>query len=315
MGLPVVYVGGVSRSGSTVLGVMLGQVPGFVWPGEVRWIWRRWGASDQLCGCGEPFRTCPFWSAVAETGFGGFDGVDVEEVVALEEEVVRFRTLPLLRASGLAPAFQAKVRRYAERVQTLYEAVSRVADGARIVDTTKDPPYAFLLARVPGLDLRVVHLARDPRGVAFSAGKVVVKPDVVGDREYMPRQAAVAAALDYDVYNALFSTLAPLGVPRLFVRYESLVDEPRRELRRVLKFAESDADVDALDWLGEGEFRIDAHHSASGNPLRFKRGPERLRRDEEWRERMSARDRLAVAALTWPFLLRYRYVKGFSDGP
>jgi hypothetical protein len=311
LALPVLYVGGVSRSGSTVLGVMLGQVPGFVWPGEVRWIWRRWGATDQLCGCGEPFRVCPFWRAVAETGFGGWDGIDVSEVVALEQEVVRFRTVPLLRASRLAPAFQDRVRRYADRVGTLYAAVSRVAGGARIVDTTKDPPYAFLLSRVPGLELRVVQLARDPRGVAFSAGKVVVKPDVIGGQEYMPRQTAAAAALDYDLYNTLFSALR---VPRLFVRYEALVDEPRRELRRVLEFAGSDADVDALDWLGEGELRIDTHHSASGNPLRFRRGPEKLRRDEEWRERMSGRDRLAVAALTWPFLLRYGYVKGSSHG-
>jgi hypothetical protein len=310
----VVYVGGVSRSGSTVLGVMLGQVPGFVWPGEVRWIWRRWGAADQLCGCGEPFRACPFWNAVAEAAFGGFDGVDAAETVALEEEVVRFRTVPLLQARRLAPGFQAKVARYAERVRTLYEAVSTVAGGAAIVDTTKDPPYAFLLSRVPGVDLRVVHLARDPRGVAFSAAKRVVKPDVVGEKEYMPRQPAAGAALDYDLYNVLFSALGALGVPRLFVRYESLVDEPQRELARVLEFAGSPVDVAELDWLEPGRFRIDAHHSASGNPLRFRRGPAELRRDEEWRERMSRRDRLAVTALTWPFMVGYGYVKGSRDG-
>jgi Sulfotransferase family len=309
--LPVVYVGGVSRSGSTVLGVMLGQVPGFVWPGEVRWIWRKWGAEDQLCGCGEPFRACPFWTAVAERGFGGWDGVDAAGTVRLEEEVVRFRNVALLRASGLAPGFQAKVGRYAERVHALYEAVSGVAGGATIVDTTKDPPYAFLLARVPGVDLRVVHLARDPRGVAFSAAKRIVKPDLIGREELMPRQPASRAALDYDLYNASFMAL---GVPRLFVRYESLVDEPRRELARVLEFAGSSVDVAELDWLESDRFRIDVHHSASGNPLRFRRGPAELRRDEEWRERMSPRDRLAVAVLTWPFMLGYGYVKGSAGG-
>jgi hypothetical protein len=314
MALPVVYVGGVSRSGSTVLGVMLGQVPGFVWPGEVRWIWRKWGAEDQLCGCGEPFRACPFWNMVAAEGFGAWDGVDAAETVRLEGEVVRFRTVPLLRAPRVAPAFQAKVARYAERVQRLYEAVSRVANGATIVDTTKDPPYAFLLARVPGVDLRVVHLARDPRGVAFSAAKRVVKPDVVGGQELMPQQQAVAAALDYDVYNTLFTALGALGVPRLFVRYESLVDEPQRQLARALEFAGSSVDVASLDWLQPGSFRIDAHHSASGNPLRFQRGAAKLRRDEEWRERMSGRDRVAVAALTWPFMLGYGYVKGSPGG-
>ena len=61
----------------------------------MRWIWRKWGATDQLCGCGEPFADCPFWTKVASLAFGGWDGVDARGTVALEEEVVRFRTLPL----------------------------------------------------------------------------------------------------------------------------------------------------------------------------------------------------------------------------
>ena len=178
-----------------------------------------------------------------------------------------------------------------------------MSGASTVVDTTKDPPYAFLLARVPNVDLRFVHLMRDSRGVAFSAQKTVAKPDADA---FMPRQAPPAAALSYDLYNGLFHALAALGVPRLPVRYEELVERPREELRRVLAFAGSKAEVG--DWLDGRTLRVDAHHSAGGNPLRFRLGPTELRADEEWRERLGLPGRLAVDALTFPFLLGYGYL-------
>ena len=52
------------------------QIDGFASFGELRHIWERSFLGNQLCGCGRPFRQCPFWTEVAEVAFGGFDGVD-----------------------------------------------------------------------------------------------------------------------------------------------------------------------------------------------------------------------------------------------
>ena len=47
-------------------------------------------------------------------------------------------------------------------------------------------------------------------------------------------------------------------------------------------------------------------HTLAGNPTRF--GDElTIREDEEWRTRLSSRDRRVVSALTWPLRTRYGY--------
>jgi hypothetical protein len=164
----VLYIGGCGRSGSTLLDRMLGELPGFVSTGEVRFIWERGLVENRLCGCGEPFRECPFWRSVGEEAFGSWDALDADDVVALDRSVNRHRYIPLLVAPRLSRSFERRLERYVEILSRLYAAIDRVSGGACVVDSTKDPPFAFLLRRVPTLDLRVVHLVRDSRGVAFS---------------------------------------------------------------------------------------------------------------------------------------------------
>jgi len=63
----VLYIGGLGRSGSTLIERLLGQVPGVCAVGELVHLWDRGITEDERCGCGEPFRQCPFWSQVGKT--------------------------------------------------------------------------------------------------------------------------------------------------------------------------------------------------------------------------------------------------------
>ena len=70
--MDVVYIAGSSRSGSTLLARILGQIDDFVVPGELRHIWRTGApllAPGELCGCGRTYRECPLWTAVAADVF------------------------------------------------------------------------------------------------------------------------------------------------------------------------------------------------------------------------------------------------------
>ena len=49
----VVSIVGPGRSGTTLLGEILGEVPGVFDAGELRWLWRRGLGEDRRCGCGE----------------------------------------------------------------------------------------------------------------------------------------------------------------------------------------------------------------------------------------------------------------------
>ena len=102
----MLYVGGLGRSGSTLIERLIGQVPGACAVGELVHLWERGVTDDERCGCGEPFRQCPFWQQVGKAAFGGWDEVDVSRVAALRAQVDRNRFIPALARGHLRPGTQ-----------------------------------------------------------------------------------------------------------------------------------------------------------------------------------------------------------------
>ena len=304
----VVFIGGCGRSGSTLLDRMLGELPGFVSTGEVRFIWERGLVENRLCGCGEPFRECPFWRSVGDEAFGGWEALDADELVALDRSINRHRYLPLLIAPRLSRSFETRLERYVEILSRLYAAIGRVSGGACIVDSTKDPPFAFLLRRVQTIDLRIVHLVRDSRGVAFSWTKQVRRPEDADVARFMHTYHPVEMGLRWVAYNACFHLLGRLAVPRLMTRYEEVVASPRREIERMAALVGEKIDDKSFDFLNGRQVDLGVHHTISGNPMRFKRGAIELALDDEWRSRLSPLHRRMVSLFTFPLLVRYGYL-------
>ncbi|MDX6534409.1 MAG: hypothetical protein QOF68_2153 [Gaiellales bacterium] len=303
----VLYIGGMGRSGSTVLQAMLGQLTGFVAAGELRYIWQRGPIDDVLCSCGETFSRCPFWTKVGRQAFGGWDQVNIHDVVALQKSVDRHRYLPEIITPAARSRFVAQLDFYQGLVVRLYNALATVAGASVIVDSTKDPPHAFILRRAFGDRLRIAHLVRDSRGVAYSWTSRVQRPEVAhGRAAYMDQVSPSAMALKWIDYNLLFHLLAALGSPTVLLRYEDMVQAPGDALRRLISLAGEPAPTGPLP--GEdGSVVIRPEHTLSGNPLRFSTGPISLRVDERWRESMPASQRRLVSAITAPLLAAYGY--------
>ena len=305
----VLYIGGSGRSGSTLLERVLGQLPRFCAVGELVHLWRRGVRDNELCGCGIPFRGCPFWDQVGKEAFGGWENLDVDEVLALQETVDRHRFIPFMLATSLSPRYERRASRYSAYLTRLYRAIHEVAESRVIVDSSKSAPFAFLLRRVQGLDLRVVHLVRDSHGVAFSWTRRVPRPEVRGGGAYMPTYHPARAGLEWITDNLLFHVLGTTGVPHTLLRYETLVRDPRTQIQRILDLQEERAETSDLEFVHDGYVEVEGSHSVSGNPMRFHRGRVPLRVDDEWRRKMDRNDRVLVSAITWPLLARYGYLR------
>lgn len=303
----VLYVGGLGRSGSTLVDRMLGQVPGFFSVGEIIYIWFRGLTQNRLCGCGTPFHECPFWVSVGAEAFGGWDRVDVARMMSLADSVHRHRYLPLQLSPRLWPTYRARLEEYSGVLADLYRAVQVVSGARVIVDSSKAPSYAFVLRRVPGVDLRAVHLVRDSRGTAFSWTKKVVRPDAVDQTVYMQRYHPGRIASRYITRNLMMELLGGLGVPTARMRYEDVVREPRPHVERIVRLAGEEVESGALDFIGDGEVELGVNHTVHGNPLRMKLGRVPLRLDEEWRSSLKRDYYGIVTTLTWPLLRRYGY--------
>ena len=301
----VVFIGGYARTGSTLLDRVLGGIPGFASFGEMRHIWDRGFRGNQLCGCGLPFRECPFWTEVAREAFGGFDGAHADAVSQTKRSVDAFWNIPRIATRGRPAAYRRRLDDYREAVARLYRAMHRVSGARFLLDSTKDPQHAFVLKGISGFDVRFVHLIRDSRAVAHSWRREVRRPEIHWRELNMPRYPVLRSALAWDLANLAAEATARRGFPYARIRYEDLVADPRCEVKRI---------VDALS-LGPADLshvestrvRLEPAHTTAGNPVRFREGWVDLRADEEWKVRMSDAERTAVTALTLPLLRRYGY--------
>jgi len=303
----VLFLGGLGRSGTTLIERVLGELPGAVALGEVVHLWERSLLRDELCGCGNPFSECPFWTQVGALGFDGWDKVDRARVSWLRERVDRTRFIPRLARRTRSAADTALLTEYLGYYLTVYAAAARVSGAGVVIDSSKHPSLAFCL-RAAGLDLRVVHCVRDSRAVAYSWTREVPRPEAVVDAELMTRYAPAKSALLWNSHNAAFGLLRRLGAPTLRVRYEDFAAAPEQTTRAIAAFAGLPVDDGELSFLSQGQAVLSPGHTTSGNPMRFRTGIVAIQPDQAWRHGLPAAQRRAVTALTLPLLTRYRYL-------
>lgn len=303
----VLCTGGVGRSGSTLLVRMLGQLPGCVTIGELVYLWELGLLRDHRCGCGAQFSDCPFWSEVGRVAFGGWDAVDLDQMLALKRSVDGTKRIPLLLVPWLRPEFHRQLRRYADGLSAIYRAVGQVSGAEVIVDSSKHPSTLYVLRRTPGIDLRALHLVRDPRGVAYSWSKQMERPERPGVA--FPRWPARTVGRRWITGNLLVAALRLVGVPVLRMRYEDLIADPARELNRVAAAVQRRAARTAPSFLHDGpEVDLAPAHTLAGNPMRFRTGRVQLSADEAWRTALPDAKRRLVGAITWILRIRYGYV-------
>lgn len=303
----VLYIAGWGRSGSTILTSLLGQVPGVFAGGELRYVWERNLQGGHDCGCGRAFLECDVWREVLERS--GATRVE-HDMPALLAASAGDRAIPALLTRRGTHGLLDRMGPGVATLRRLYGAIHEVTGSRLIVDSSKVPSYGAFLARVSGLDVRVLHLVRDPRAVAYSWLRKKMQRDV--GRE-MLRRSAFESGWRWAVRNAEVRLFWKTGEARfLRMRYEDVIDRPEMALRRILDFAgEPDA---RLPFVAPGVAEMQPTHSSSGNPDRFQAGRIELRRDDAWRSGMRRRDRLTVTALTWPQLLSYGYAPRRASG-
>jgi len=304
----VLFVGGLGRSGSTLLDRMLGELPEVCAVGEVVHLWERGVGNGERCGCGLPFSRCEFWLRVGKEAFDGWPNVDLERVAALRRRVDRTRHIPRMALPRLSASVRADIAEYGDYYARVYRAVRTVSGCDLVVESSKHASLAFVLRWSRDVDLRALHLVRDSRGVAHSWFKQVRRPDVVDDGdEWMARCSPVKVSLQWDAQNAAFDLLAATGVPVHRERYEDLVADPATVLGRTRAFAGLPPDPSALRFVQGSVVHLRVGHTVSGNPMRFAHGPVQLRVDDAWRTGLPAGRRRLVSALTIALRLRYGY--------
>jgi hypothetical protein len=308
----VLSIVGPGRSGTTIMSSVLAEVPGFFGAGELRWLWARDLPEQRVCGCGEPPSSCPVWSRVVEQSLGVAPGNHGStELGAVLRPVVEEQRRVSAAGHRLRVLRSPRTHRHDESLDrltaatvSLVEALFAVTGARTVIDASKRPQEAAVLAGAGTFDHYVLHVVRDPRAVVHSWRRAKPLPAQTG-RTAMATRSRRKTLMRWVENCAGAEVLRRQVAPErwLSVRYEDFADRPRETVQRILELLGEPGDP----FTTEDSVVLGPNHNLSGNPNRFRTGQVRIVRDDEWTRRMSLREQALIEAVTLPFLLRYRY--------
>jgi hypothetical protein len=306
----IVFIAGLHRSGTTVLDRLLGDADGCFPAGELHHLWRGL-VLDFNCGCGEPLRTCAFWNDVRSEAFGSQSIGESREVVEFQHRRLHSRPLQLARLVRQGRATPGREGRdlefshYADLLERLYGAVRSVSGAEVVVDSSKGPQDAYLLARLSEVEPYVVHIVRDPRAIAYSNTRPIANP--AAPTGFMPSPPAVINAVRWLTWNTVLELLVkPATLPRyLRISYEDFAARPAATAREIYALIGHPHEEIAVSSDGTAEFGL--NHSVAGNWGLFARRSLKITPDLAWHDEARARTKLLATMFGLPLLRRYGY--------
>jgi sulfotransferase family protein len=253
----VIYVMGSGHSGSTILGVALGNCADIFFSGELQNFLARSG--EPMFGGLERTR---FWASVRSEVPDASELYGTRSLRLLERSLSVFRVREWRQKRRLRPP-------YRRVTQELYEAIARVAGVTHIVDTSHFPLRARELQQIDGIDLYLIFLVRDPKPVVESIGRMVNRHDSV-KRASMLLETNADLWLTHALSLSVFLRQPPER--RILVHYEDLVAAPESVLRQILDRSDSTAAIPDLDSLATG-LGIHGNRLLSADVVALKREP------------------------------------------
>jgi len=286
----VVYIAGVGRSGSTLLGRVLSQSGDATFVGEARALP---GQISSKCGCGKKVRECRFWSGV-------LDKVDVD---AVRQARNTFRVRDLVFRH---PEVNIPLRQLTE----YYRAIQRESGARVIVDSSKFPSYLFCLSESPGIDVRVLHLVRDPRAIAYSWWKRPIHegkqntPVTKRSYESLRFENPIRSSVIWLIWNHIIKSKWMNNKNYHLLKYEDFCSNPKKYSNKAMSMLGAN---NMSEWVSNNEIRLPVQHSIRGNPNRFEEGVTEIEERSAWQSGLSKVEKLIVVGLTAPLLREYGY--------
>jgi hypothetical protein len=300
----VLYVAGSMRSGTTLVAELLGSFRGAMAIGELNNVSFA-ALKGQRCSCGNDPLGCEVWGPV-------FAHVLAEPAAAriweLRQLLERQRRLPELRrlASRDEIAWPAVVAEYVAFLRSSVATLLEASGASTLVDSSKSPGgLALMRLAFPG-EVAVLHLLRDPRGVANSESRHVHRRDA--DTSAPPStRSIVRSAAGWDSVNLECALMARGIEMAARTWYEWLCEAPADRLEalgRRLGLVSPGPVFDGRRVL------LSPSHVLAGNPSRT--GPQwrSVERDEAWREDLSRREQRLVSLIAWPLEPFLRHAAG-----
>lgn len=296
------YVTSHAYSGSTLLAFLLGAHPDVATVGEMTGVIERLDPAQYACSCGQFLNACPFWLSFTAAMLRRGQSFDIRKFGTrfrardhrMSDRIIRAavqpRALELVRSAALKvlPGPRRRLRALLARNLAFIESVCEVDGGTVFVDISKLPGRTLHLRRLSELDVRIIHLIRDARGVMASSMKNM------GIRAPEAAQSWCRELAEAERLRQQFDPERWLQL-----RYEDLCRKPDFELARVFRFIGVDPARNVRDLASVRQHIL-------GNDMRLSNAGE-IRLDETWRTKLNADDLAAYQEISGAANRRYGY--------
>jgi hypothetical protein len=268
--IPVIYILASSHGGSTLLDLLLGSHPEIESVGEIERFYRflkdfrENEGVDRRCTCGEHVENCKFWGAVRNEVLSGKD------------------------AGG-----GAREEHFNVKNPDFYRAVLKVSGKKVLCDSSKSMDHLkFYRSHPETFDLKIIHLVRDGRAVAYSNEKKGRSYFYFLGKWQKSNTASARTLKSWSQEN-----------PQQFsvrIRYEDICRQPEKTIGTLmaqlgLQFHEQQ--------LRFGELE---HHNISGNHMRRNRDSG-IRRDTRYLDAVGPARWFLASVLAFPLLRKFGY--------
>lgn len=304
----LVYLAAASHSGSTMTAMLLGAHPDLCSVGELKAI--NLGDKDTyLCSCKSLAKDCAFWQGVTEKmSAKGHDfcisdaGTDIRTGATpfmnrLLRPLVRSPFMELVRDTllKLSPVWRKQLPLLQKRNADYARAIAEQAGVETVVDSSKIGIRLKYLLKNPELDVKVIWVVRDGRGVSLAyknpseyadAKDPKLRGGGAGRTQEHDRGVEIGAHEWVRCNNETQSVLSTMSKDSwIKVHYEDICNETEKTLDEIFTFIGVDPAKKRLD------FKTVEHHVV-GNGMRLD-DSEVIKLDERWKGQLNESD-LAV---------------------
>lgn len=304
--IKLVYVLAASHSGSTLTTMLINSHPQICTVGELK-ATSLGDVERYRCSCLEFIKQCPFWNAISqkmkEKGFD-YEVTNARNDIRSDAGTLQKRLLnPLHRGKflewvrdfllSITPSWKRHVNSFHVRNTALLECIADYADVDTIVDSSKVGIRLKYLLKNSNIEVFVVRVVRDGRGVALTymnpaefadaRDKKLREGGSGGDRAHQQLDMAAAALMWKRSNQEGDAIISQLQKNRYIqIRYEDICNHTDETLKKIFTFAGVDAE------LKRDDYRSVDHHIV-GNGMRLD-STNVISLDERWREVLTLND-------------------------
>lgn len=250
--IKVIYIAGNGYSGSTLLDIILGSTKECFSTGELTFI-KRDTIREEYCSCKKKISKCEIWSNI-------FDLWETESEISyqryqhLSNRYQRNKTTIRTYINFVRPSYEFK--QLCMSTLKLFQAIQTVTGYSVLIDSSKSPQRIAILSKI--VDLQVIHLCRDFKGVLNSSKRPAKKNIQAGIEVDIPARRTWKVLVDW-IFTNLVTEIFSLGVPSKKVLFTKYVHKP--ELLREIDPVFKNLNINQS---------FSAPHMLAGNALRLK---------------------------------------------